>query len=110
VRDILHELKVGPLLINLWHALNYKPKTHLAVGGSIVGKFENERGIRQGAVSSPILFNVIPLQLERMIMKKFPDTGKSIINSLHFADDTTVIADSLEALNILLEIVGEWAD
>ena len=32
------------------------------------------------------------------------------INSLHFADDTTIIASSIAALNALLQVVAEWAD
>ena len=51
-----------------------------------------------------------PLALERMILARFTESDEGIINSLHFADDTAVIADSIEALNILLEIVSEWAD
>jgi len=45
-----------------------------------------------------------------MIMERFPTTGADIINSLHFADDTTIIANSIEALNTLLQVVAEWAD
>jgi len=50
------------------------------------------------------------MTLERMIMEAFPENGSEIINSLHFADDTTIIAMSLEELNKLLRIVAEWAD
>ena len=50
------------------------------------------------------------MTLERMIMEAFPENGSEIINSLHLADDTTIIAMSLEELNKLLRIVAEWAD
>lgn len=44
VRDILKDLNVEPELINLWHALNYKPNTKLTVGGSNRRRVRNERG------------------------------------------------------------------
>ena len=47
---------------------------------------------------------------ERMVLEEFLESGEKIINSPHFADDTTVIADSIYALNILLEIVSRRAD
>jgi len=48
--------------------------------------------------------------LERMILEAFPENGNEIVNSLHFADDTTIIALSMVDLNRLLEIVARWAD
>jgi len=36
------------------------------------------------------------MMLERMILEVYPETASEIINSLHFADDTTIIAESLE--------------
>jgi len=50
------------------------------------------------------------MMLERMILDIYPETANDILNSLHFADDTTIIAESLEQLNLLLEIVAKWAD
>ena len=49
VRSILEEIGCPAGTINLWHMLNHEPVTKLAVGGGIVGKFTNKRGIRQGA-------------------------------------------------------------
>ena len=95
-REIMRKVGISDDLINLWHMLNYKPRSDLAVGGKIVGSFINKRGIRQGACSSPIIFNAIPMMLERMILEVYPETASDVINSLHFADDTTIIAESLE--------------
>ena len=44
-----------------------------------------------------------------MILEKFPEKGEAI-NSLHFADDTTVIADSIAQLNDILDLVAKWAE
>ena len=49
------------------------------------------------------------MMLEHMILKAFPKIGNGIVNSLHFADDTTIIALSMADLK-LLEIVARWAD
>lgn len=50
------------------------------------------------------------MMLERMILEAFPENGSEIVNSLHFADDTTIIALSMADLNLLLEIVARWTD
>ena len=50
--------------ISLWHMMNDNPESHISLNGRIIGNFINQKGIRQGAVSSPKLFNLIPDNLD----------------------------------------------
>ena len=67
-----------------------------------------KRGVRQGCVMSPDFFN---LYLE-MIMRELRElegikVGGQNVNNIRYADDTTLIADSLEKLKDLIERLDE---
>lgn len=91
--------------------LNHNPSSDLSINNRHIGQISNQRGIRQGAPSSPVLFNLIPYDLEKKILNLYPDIHEEMpINSLHFADDTSIIAETMVQMNNLLEIVQQWAE
>ena len=45
-RQIMRSVGIGDDLINLWHMLNFEPRSDLAIGGRVIGSFINEKGIR----------------------------------------------------------------
>ena len=74
--------------------------------------FEQMYGLKQGCVMSPTIFNVLMNELtnnlnESGIGSQFAET---IINSLLFAYDIVLIADSMEALENLLSVTSSFAD
>ena len=77
--------------------------------GSKLGK-----GVRQGCILSPCLFNLHAEYLMRNSGLKEAQTGIKIagrnINNLRYADDTTVMAESEEELKSLLMKVKEKSE
>ena len=71
-------------------------------------KIEIKRGVRQGCIMSPTLFNRYTEDIFRDAKEKggIRINGRNV-NCLRYADDTTLIANNMEALNRLLEIVNE---
>ena len=73
--------------------------------------FQIGKGVRQGCILSPCLFN-----LYEYIMRNADEAKAGIkiagrnINNIRYTDDTTLMAESKEELNSLLMKVkrGEW--
>ena len=73
--------------------------------------FHIEKGVHQGCVLSPCLFNLYAEYIKRNAELKKAQTGIKIarrnINNLRYADDTTLMAESKEELKSLLMKVKE---
>ena len=74
-----------------------KETSKLILNGMPHREWQVKRGVRQGAVSSPLLFNLIPEQLTRRLKRH--GTGLKLqglerINCLLYADDLVLLADT----------------
>ena len=73
--------------------------------------FQIGKGVRQGCILSPCLFNLYAEYIMRNAGLEETQTGIKIarrnINNLRYADDTTLMAESEEELNNLLMKVKE---
>ena len=73
------------------------------------------KGVRQGCILSPCLFNLYAEYIMRNAgldeaQARIKIAGKNI-NNLRYADDTTLMAESEEELNILMKVKeesGSW--
>ena len=99
-------------LIKLIKAM-YNKTTSTVKANKLLSKcFKTTRGLQQGALSSPILFNFFINDL--IIDLKKTNIGLAIgdrlINCLLFADDVLICAPTENALQELLDICSNWAN
>ena len=69
------------------------------------------KGVRQGACSSPILFNIVMEQLSRKLAGSYAglQLSTSVVNSLLYADDVILLGELREQLQELCKLTDEWA-
>ena len=76
--------------------------------------FQIGKGVRQGCISSPCLFNLYAEYIMRNAGLDETQSGIKIagrnINNLRYADDTTLMAESEEELKSLLMKVKEESE
>ena len=86
--------------------LYWTQKAYIQLEQDLSGEILIKRGVRQGCVLSPCLFNLYT----EMIFRHIADTegvivGGVNINNLRYADDTVLLADSEESLQSILDQV-----
>ena len=81
-------------------------ETTVRTGHGTTDRFQIGKGVRQGCISSPCLFNYYAEYIMRNAGLEEAQTGIKIagrnINNLRYADDTTLMAESEEELKSLL--------
>ena len=77
----------------------WKQKASVRTNQGESEEIEIKRGIRQGCILSPILFN---LYSEFLIEEALSDINGENINNIRFADDTVLIAESREDLQKMI--------
>lgn len=96
--------------IRLLKYLYYNQVASVQVGDNHTQKLPIKRGVRQGCVLSPSLFN---LYSEEIFKEALDDRqegvklGGEIINNIRYADDTAILAENLEDLQTLVNLVNE---
>ena len=76
-----------------------------------IDRFEIEKGVRQGCILSPCLFNLYAEYIMQNAGLDETQAGIKIagrnINNLRYADDTTVMAESEELRSLLMKVKEE---
>jgi hypothetical protein len=82
----------------------------IVVQGRTSSGLENKRGLLQGSSLSPILFNFyINGLIQRLDQSHKVNTGSLRSNSVFFADDGAIHADTIGKIRELLQICENWA-
>lgn len=91
--------------IQLFHSLNaHQAYTRLVVNGKLGSPIAVRRGVAQGSILSPLLFNVAFDTLLRKL-----DDGTNIPSASGFADDLAVMGRNGHIIQARLDICTEWA-
>jgi len=109
--SVLHEMGVPKHLIVLMKNLYTKQQASVKTDYGNTNWFNIGKGVRQGCILSPYLFN---LYAEHIMRKASIDEaaggikiGGRNINNLRYADDTTILAETVDDLQYLLRKVKE---
>ncbi|KAF7243182.1 LINE-1 retrotransposable element ORF2 protein, partial [Varanus komodoensis] len=109
--QVLKEMGVPGHLICLLRNLYAGQEATVRTGHGTTDWFKIEKGVRQGCILSPCLFNLYAEHIMRKAGLDESPVGIKIagrnINNLRYADDTTLMAESEEELKSLLMRVKE---
>ena len=111
---ILKEMGMPDHLTFLLRNLYAGQEATVRTGHGTTDWFQIGKGVRQGCILSPCLFNLYTEYIKRNAGMEETQAGIKIavrnINSLRYADDTTLMAESEEVLKSLLMKVKEESE
>ena len=100
--EILQEMEIPGHLICLLRNLCAGQEATVRTGHGTTDWFQIGKGVRQGCIFSPCLFNLYAEYIMRNTVLEEAQAGIKIagrnINNLRYADDTTLMAKSKEEL------------
>ena len=103
---ILKEMGIPDHLIYLLRNLYASQEAAVRTGHGTTDWFQIRKGVRQGCILSPYLFNFYAEYIMRNVGLEEAQVGIKIarrnINNLRYADDTTLVTESEEELKSLL--------
>ena len=99
------------LLICLLRNLHADEEATVRTGHGTTDWFQIGKGVRQGCILSPCLFNLYAEYIMRNSGLEETPAGIKIagrnINNLRYADDTTLMAESEELKSVLMKVKEE---
>ena len=108
---ILKEMGIPNYLTHLLRNLYAGQEATVRTGHGTTGLFQIGKGVRQGCLLSPCLFNLYAEYIMRNAGLYEAQAGIKIagrnINSLRYADDTTLMAESKELKSLLMKVKEE---
>jgi hypothetical protein len=108
--ESLRELQLDNNNMRVIQNLYWNQTAAVNIGGTTSEAVRIERGVRQGCVLSPLLFNVYSNKIFQRATEDRQEginINGEIINNLRYADDTVLCTTSLSDLQVLLDRVGE---
>ena len=108
---ILKEMGMPDHLMCLLRNLYAGQEATVGTGCGITDWFQIGKGVRQGCILSPCLFNLYAEHIMRNVGLDEAQAGVKIarrnINNLRYADDTTLMAESEELKRLLMKVKEE---
>ena len=111
-KTFISALLTTPKPLPLWITINQEATVR--TGHGTTDRFQIGKGVRQGYILSPCLFNLHAEYIMRNAGLEEAQAGIKIarrnVNNLRYADDTTLMAESGEELKSLLMKVKEESE
>jgi hypothetical protein len=106
--EVLKEMGVPIHLIYLIRNLYENNTSLIKMENHISPEFKVKKGVRQGCILSPTLFNLYTECIMRRITDRFEggiNIGGRQITNLRYADDTTLLAGNIESLANEIQLI-----
>ena len=111
---IVKDMGISHHLTSRLRNLNARQEATVRTGHGTIGRFQIGKGVHQGCMLSPCLFNLYAECIMRNARLDEAQAGIKIarrnINNLRYADDTNFMAESKEELKSLLMKVKEESE
>ena len=110
---VLERMGVPPRLVALLRHWSQHRQTTVTVNGVKSAPFNMQRGVGQGDVLSPLLFNLFIESLQRYLQAAVPGVAISrslAIRCLLYADDIAIPCANPEAAQVALTAVSRWCE
>lgn len=108
--EIMKQIGTDARTINIITNLYWNQTAVLKIDGEHTEDIQIQRGVRQGCILSPILFNLYSEFIFREALENI-DEGIPLngvrVNNIRYADDAIVFADTQEGLQALMDKVVE---
>ena len=108
---ILKEMGIPDHLTCLLRNLYAGKETTVRTGHGTTDWFQIRKGVRQGCILLPCLFNLYVEYIMRNALLDEPQAGIKMvrinINNLRYADDTTIVAENEELKSLLIKVKKE---
>ena len=108
---ILQEMGIPDHLTCLLRNLYAGQEATIRTGHEATDWFQTGKGVRQGCILSPCLFNLCAEYLKRNAGPEETQAGIKIarrnINNLRYADNTTLMRESVELKSLLMKVKEE---
>jgi hypothetical protein len=107
----LHQVGINGHMLRAIQSLYDGYECSVRVSGSLTAWFGAQKGLKQGCVLSPTLFNIYINTLTTMIKDTSLGVmfGDEIINILLYADDVVLLASNAKDLQMLLDVFNDWS-
>uniref|UniRef100_A0A8D8XDM6 Craniofacial development protein 2 n=2 Tax=Cacopsylla melanoneura TaxID=428564 RepID=A0A8D8XDM6_9HEMI len=108
--EILEKVKIHKADIRLIAKLYWGQKGKVKTSTGISEEFNIMKGVRQGCIISPVLFNIYAEQIIKEAVENEPHgilLKDKLINNLRYADDLVLLTSSKQSLVVLLEKLFE---
>ena len=110
----LLQINVGGCFYNLIKSLYSNSSCSIKIGNSQSRSFQYARGVRQGCILSPLLFNLfinnIPYSFENTLSDPFVLPNGTKLNSLLYADDLVILSRSKTGLQTCLNRLSSYCN
>lgn len=103
--EILMSIGINGKEIQCIKNLYWNQTAQVDINGELTDSIIISRGVRQGCILSPLLFNIYS---EQIFQESISNVRRGIyisgmfVNNIRYADDTALIADSMSGLQDLL--------
>lgn len=111
--EVLQRAGIDYRDIRILKNLYWNQTANVKISGKTTNNIKINRGVRQGCILSPLLFNLYSDIIFKKALEE-TDIGIKInglpINNLRYADDTLVMAENIEDLQKLLTMVNRASE